>query len=101
MKYIANIITKNKLEVSSFFNVSKSLEDIDVSIPTLIIGWKDVKDFFPEQNILENKICDNIFWTFSKREKRHKYEEDLEKFSLHVNEYINKVINYHFFNLVS
>lgn len=100
MGYIANIVTKNKIDVNSFFYVSKTLEDVDVSLPTLIIGWKEVKEYFPDQDILDDKICDNIFWTFSKREKRHKFESDYEKFIQYVNKHIETVVNYRFFNYV-
>lgn len=100
MKYIANIITKSKIELSCFFNISSSLEDVDVSIPTLIIGWKEVKEYFPEQDILNNKICDNIYWTFSKREKRHRFENDINNFIEIVNDFIEKNVNYRFFNYV-
>lgn len=100
MNYIANIITTSKIEISEFFNVTKTLEDVDVSIPTLIIGWKEVKGYFPEQDILNNKICDNIFWTFSKREKRYRYENDLKEFIIYVIKHMNNTINYRFFNFI-
>ena len=80
MRYIANIITKSKINLGSFFNITNDLNNVDKSIPTLIIGWDEVKKIFPEQNILEKKIDDMLYWTFSKREKRYQYEIDLENF---------------------
>jgi hypothetical protein len=71
MKYIGNIVTKSKIEVSSFFNVTSDFNSIDTNTPTLIIGWSYVKELFPEQDILNEKINDNVLWTFSKREKRY------------------------------
>lgn len=100
MLYIGNIITKNKIEVSSFFNVSSDISTVDSSIPTLIIGWSEVKKIFPEQNILVNKITDTIYWTFSKREKRYKYEVDLKNFIEKIINNINDSINYKFFNYI-
>ena len=100
MRYIANIITKGKLDISSFFNVTTSLEGIDTNIPTLIIGWGMVKELFPEQDILTPIIKENISWTFSKREKRYQYEKDIENFINNVVNNINNKINYRFFNFV-
>lgn len=98
MKYIANILTNSKLDVSSFFHITSNFEEIDKTLPTLIIGWGEVKKLFPEQNILKNEIEENLYWTFSKREKRYKYEQDLENFIKKVTDNINNKINYHFFN---
>lgn len=98
--YIGNIITKNKINVSAFFNVSTDIDSVDTNIPTLIIGWSEVKKLFPEQNILNNKITDNISWAFSKREKRYKYEIDLNNFIEYVVSKINDSTNYKFFNYI-
>lgn len=98
MRYIGNIITNSSIEISKFFNVVSDLKNIDISIPTLIIGWDNVKKLYPEQNILNNKINENISWTFSKREKRYQYEKDLKNFIESVVKEINDKINYHFFN---
>jgi hypothetical protein len=101
MKYIGNIVTKSKIEVSSFFNVTSDFNSIDTNTPTLIIGWSYVKELFPEQDILNEKINDNVLWTFSKREKRYKYEKDLTKFIENSIKFINENVNYRFFNYIT
>jgi hypothetical protein len=98
MGYIGNIVTKSKLEVSSFFNVTPDFHGIDTSIPTLIVGWNEVKELFPNQDILNQKISDNIHWTFSKREKRYKYEQDIVDFTTKVVNDLNDKVKYCFFN---
>ena len=55
MKYIGNILTSSKLDISPFFNLTDDLNLIDSSIPTLIVGWDEMKKNFPEQNILNKK----------------------------------------------
>lgn len=100
MRYIANIITKSKINLGTFFNITNDLNNVDKSIPTLIIGWDEVKKIFPEQNILEKKIDDMLYWTFSKREKRYQYEIDLENFVSRVSSNINTNVNYRFFNFI-
>ena len=99
--YLANIVTRNKIEISSFFNVTNCISDIDIELPTLIIGWNLVKELFPEQNILVSQINNNIYWTFSKREKRYQYEKDLETFIEKVRNEIDNRVNYRFFNYLT
>jgi hypothetical protein len=98
MRYIGNIVTKNKIDVSEFFLVTDDMSSVDTTVPTIVIGWSLVKEIFPEQNILESDIKDNISWTFSKREKRCKYEQDIENFVKMCTEKMLENINYKFFN---
>jgi hypothetical protein len=100
MKYIANIVTKNKIQISEFYNVVDDINLIDNSLPTLIIGWATVKDIFPNQNILFKNITDNIEWTFSKREKRYQYEKDINMFIKKTICFLENNVNYHFFNFI-
>ena len=100
MDYIGNIITNSNIEITKFFNVTSDIKSVDISKPTLIIGWDNVKQIYPEQNILNNKISENILWTFSKREKRYQYEKDLKNFIENVMKGLNDKINYRFFNYI-
>lgn len=54
----------------------------DNSVPTLIIGKKNAEKIFGKENIkvLNKQIKNNIFWTYSKYEKRSEFEKDIEKF---------------------
>jgi hypothetical protein len=56
-------------------------------LPTLIIGWDNVKKNFGDVSILSKTIYPptndgfgGLYWTFSPKEKRGIYEEDLKKF---------------------
>lgn len=100
MKHIANIVTTYKLDVSEFFNVVKDYNDIDKTVPTLIVGWKEVKKLFPSQDILISYIDDNTTWTFSKREKRFQYEKDIKLFIDNIIKNLNNNVNYKFFNYI-
>jgi hypothetical protein len=77
---IANIVSKTKINVSQDFNVVDSMDKIIHGIPTLIVGFKEICTLYPDFDILERKVDENIFWTCQKNEKRDKYEEDLEWF---------------------
>lgn len=100
MKYIANIISKSKIETSEFFNVTADFNSVDTTLPTLIIGWKEVKALFPDQDILEYEVTETISWTFSKKEKRYKYEKDIKLFVEKVVKSLNENITYRFFNYI-
>lgn len=100
MRYIGNIITKGRLEMGAFFNITSDFNSVDTNIPTLIIGWSEVKELFPNQNILENRITDNISWTFSKREKRHQFEKDIINFINNTIKRVNDTVKYSFFNFI-
>lgn len=100
MKYIANIISKSRIETSEFFNVTSDFNSVDTTLPTLIIGWKEVKELFPEQDILECEITPTISWTFSKKEKRYKFEKDIKAFIDKVVKNLNENITYRFFNYI-
>lgn len=100
MKYIANIITNYKLDVSDFFYVTNDFLSVDKTLPTLIIGWKETKELFPEQDILIPEISSTICWTFSKKEKRYKFEKDLTFFIERVIKNIETQVNYRFFNYI-
>lgn len=98
MRYIANIVSKNKIVLSDFFHVTDTISAIDKNVPTLIIGWSLVKELFPEQDILNKKISENVTWTFSKREKRYQYERDIEEFVKVCVQKMGENVNYKFFN---
>jgi hypothetical protein len=101
MKYIGNIVTKNKIEVSDFFFITEDINAIDKTIPTLLVGWAIVKEFYPEQDILNPHINEMTSWTFSKREKRYRYEEDIEKFMEKCVDKMKENVNYKFFNYLT
>ena len=101
MHYIANIITQSPIKIEEFIKVSDNLNGVNLRIPTLIIGWKFVKSLFPDKdlNILDDRISDNLYWTFSKHEKRIIYEESLNKFYNIILNNINNNIKYYYCNI--
>jgi hypothetical protein len=101
MKYIANIITKSKLDVSDYINVVNDIDGVDLQIPTLIVGWSKVKEFYPDADILVKQINETVCWTYSNREKRQEYEPDLAKFIKNVFENLESRIKYTFFNVLT
>jgi hypothetical protein len=101
MKYIANIITKTRLDVGEYINVTKDITKVDLTIPTLIIGWAMVKEIYPNADILNKQISETVYWTYSNREKRQEYEPDLDKFIKNAFSRLETSIKYTFFNVLT
>lgn len=97
---IANIVTSNKLEISEQFNIVESMGDIIHGLPTLIIGFDTVNNLYPDFDILDVKVEDNIYWTFKKNEKRDKYDEDLNWFIQKVYDDLVKNCSYVFVDVI-
>jgi hypothetical protein len=61
------------------------------NVPTLIVGWKNVKEIFPEQSIRESKISENLFWTYSLSENETKLKNDINSFlEFSIRKFFNK-----------
>lgn len=100
----AHIITNDRIypklfvEVSTFNNCKINENEL-----TLLVGVDLVKKHFPDFKLkfLDRRINDNVYWTFSKFEKRNVYEEDLESFYNMVYNRIQKDIRYFPVSLLS
>ena len=77
---VGNIISSSELKEENF-NLYESLSEIDNDLPTLIIGWEETKKLFGEKvSILHKEINENLFWTFSVKERKVDFETDIETF---------------------
>lgn len=80
MKTLGYIVTEKKLSgVYGFVKQVSDVSDADLTKPTLIVGWELAKQF-DGYNILDRRLGDNLFWTFSRTENRSTLESDLMKF---------------------
>ncbi len=62
-------------------SISKDFpEELYFDVPTLVIGWNNVKDKFPKQNIMDKQISKNLFWTYSKSENSKEFFKEAEDF---------------------
>ncbi len=78
--FIGNIITTSKIEDENF-KVCRKIETIQEGLPTLIIGWDKTKEIYGDKvSILHKEISDDTFWTFSPKERKVDYDNDLESF---------------------
>jgi hypothetical protein len=100
MRYIANILTNRKFTDNELYNIVENKENLIENIPTLVIGWEYTKKLFKNANILNWEIDENTFWTYGNRERRSKYEENVDKFKKLALKRMIKSINYEFFNIL-
>lgn len=79
--FIGRIITKSKnVDTIDFVDITSDKSSVNgkdgCSIPTLVIGKKNIIDIVGEDNVhyLDKKVANNLYWTFAKTEQRNEYE---------------------------
>lgn len=101
MRFIANILTDKKFINSELYNVVDNKDKLIDGIPTLVIGWGFTKKMYPNASILNWSIDRDLYWTYGKREKRNKYDENIENFrQLAITKFI-KSVKYKFYSLLT
>lgn len=100
MRYIANIVTTKNLHFDPLINKCISISDVISGIPTLIIGWENVKKLYPNVIILNKNIEKDLYWTFDKTERRVDYERDVSMFYILAIKKIKKNIKYIYFSVL-
>ncbi len=98
MRTLGYIVVGKKLtNIEGFVEQVHSIEEADSTKPILIVGWDNAKQF-EGYNILERKLSEGVFWTFSKAENRYEFEKDLKKF---YNYLFNNIIKYIIYNYIN
>ena len=80
MRYIANILTDKNFKEKGLYNIVSSKKELIDGIPTLVIGWEFTKKMYNDANILDWEISRDVYWTYGNREKRNRYDENINKF---------------------
>lgn len=96
--YSDDLQLHNKLDYIDYIKILDFNEIKLTNKPTLIIGWKLVKEKFPTLNILNKSINSLYSWTFSFKEKNNDYIFDLNKF---VTVDILNIFKYYNYNVLS
>lgn len=95
------IVSDRKLDdIKEYVELVNDISKADTTLPTLIVGIKKAKEYAGEKfSILNKKISDNVYWTFSRVERRQDFEKDIILFYKNIiNNIINK-LNYYYINL--
>lgn len=100
---VANILTtSNKIEFGFKYNKCKSMEEIDKSLPTLIIGYNIAKENISNFTLLRKSYPEqNIWWTYLKTEKRVDYDNDIIDFYNIIIDNITKNLKYSLIDIVN
>jgi hypothetical protein len=93
---IGNVVSQSKIKILDDFNLVDSLDKTIQGMPTIIVGWKFVKQSFPNYNILDRKLSPNLFWTFEKTENHELFDEDFYKFYIYTYKSLTKELKYIF-----
>lgn len=85
--FIGNVIYENdlvnhdKVEYINYFHKNNLDDNINYDLPTLYVGWKLVKEYVKDVNILKNIIEPNkLYWTFSFDEEKAAHVKGVERF---------------------
>lgn len=100
MRKIANILTKNLFNDKIFYNVVDSKDKLINGIPVLCVGVELTKKNYPNFNILNMNISDDVYWTYGPREKRNIYESRLKTFIQKSIDKFRSDISYKYVNVV-
>lgn len=102
-KCIGNIVVSSpNYKVNSYFNKCLSIDNIDETLPTIIIGLQNAKKIIKDFDIL-NKIYENgmLWWTFSKTERRNDHDKDISDFNSYCISNITSKNKYYFINYIN
>ena len=103
MRFLANILTDSKAYFNGnvLYNVVKSETELLPNIPTLIVGWDKAKGLYPNASILNWEIDNMTYWTYGRRVKREKFEQDVDMFRKIVFDRVSKFVKYEFFSVLT
>lgn len=103
MRYIANVISKSKnYKFVPWINVSCTMDGINRSVPTLIVGTDLAKTYLGSKiNFINRKVDEKTFWTYKVTEKRSSNEIDVNKFKDAVVSTLKKKIKFTNFNVLT
>lgn len=101
MRYIGNIVNKGKPIEEGIFFETDDMSKIDPSLPTLIIGWTNTVKAYPNTDILDWKINDNVFWTFGKRENNSQFQKRVNDFKELCFDFLREHVKYTFINVLT
>ena len=85
--YEDDLVNHEKKDFINYYQTSENsiikIEEIDNSLPTLIVGWKFLKNNYSELNvnILTHKIIENkLYWEFSFEENKSSHVNGIQSF---------------------
>ena len=77
-KIYTNIKTFKSIQFIELYRLDDYIKDDN--IPTLLIGKKDLMEAGYTLSVLNRQMEDNLYWTYTKMEKRNIHETDITAF---------------------
>lgn len=84
--YESELVNHKEVEYINYYRINDNQsipQEVDYSLPTLIVGWKFLNNHFPDLdvNVLSHKITDNkLYWEFSFDENKSSHVSGIESF---------------------
>lgn len=95
---LGNIVDINEKTVyDEIFNKVSSYDCIDPELPTLVIGMDLAKEIVPNFSVL-NRINGDLWWTFTRKERRSDNSEDLSNFKKYCIKRFTESFKYEYIN---
>ena len=74
--------------------------NINPTIPTILVGYEEVKKLYNNISIFEKQIDYNLFWTYSYTEHSISYRNDIDNFTLNLYDLSIQNIKYKFIDII-
>jgi hypothetical protein len=102
-KYIGNIVTGySKDKFPKFFNVVKSFDEVDNSVPTLIVGLESAREKIEGFSIIKKSYSSGMLcWTYKKTERKYDFDRDTDAFYRKCLEKVLSDVEYRYLNIPS
>lgn len=101
MNVIGYIYSNKKIKgINKYISIINDLSEYDNSKPLLIIGLENARKYYDKFSILNKRISENVFWTFSKNENREDYDNDIKNFNKYVISNISNQFKYYYVNFI-
>lgn len=104
MGYVANVVITDGTKINYDRTVKRctDISDINTSLPTLIVGYKNAERWIQGYDILKKWYPEQrLYWTFGSRERKYEYDIDIEEFYRIVIEGIVKDVKYEYFDIIN
>lgn len=97
---VANIVSETYFELPKGFKLVNDFNEIDSSLPTLIVGYNLASKIFHNLDVTSKRISDSVFWCYKKTENRDDFTQNLDRFIYSVYRKLFKSVNYIFIDLI-
>ena len=103
MAYISNVVITDGSKISYDKSVYRCTDlcQADRNLPTLIVGYNNAKKWIEDYSVMRKWYPEQkLYWTFSKKERKFEYDDDIEDFYKLSIEQLCKDVEYCYINVM-